>query len=43
MGSERTNFENLWVYQIAEQLADEVWKIVAGWERLARDTVGRQI
>jgi four helix bundle protein len=41
--NERTNFENLRVYQIAEQLADEIWKIVAEWERLARETVGRQI
>jgi four helix bundle protein len=40
---ERTNFENLRVYQIAEQLADDVWAIVATWQPLARDTVGTQI
>ncbi|HLX94778.1 MAG TPA: four helix bundle protein [Verrucomicrobiae bacterium] len=39
----RTNFENLRVYQLAEQLADEVWKIVLRWDMFARDTVGRQI
>jgi four helix bundle protein len=39
----RTNFENLRVYDLAEQLADEVWKIVRRWEMLARDTVGKQL
>jgi four helix bundle protein len=43
MDGERTNFENLRVYQIAEQLADDVWAIVATWQPLARDTVGTQI
>jgi four helix bundle protein len=39
----RTNFENLRVYLLAEQLADEVWKVVRKWELLARDTVGKQL
>ena len=39
----RTNFENLRVYVLAEQLADEVWKIVRKWGMLARDTVGKQL
>jgi four helix bundle protein len=39
----RTNFENLRVYQLAEKLADEVWKIVTKWFALARDTVGKQL
>jgi four helix bundle protein len=39
----RANFENLRVYLLAEQLADEVWNIVRRWEMLARDTVGRQL
>jgi four helix bundle protein len=39
----RTNFENLRVYLLAEQLADDVWKVVRKWEMLARDTVGRQL
>ena len=39
----RTNFENLRVYQLAEQLADEIWKIVKDWNILARDTVGKQL
>jgi four helix bundle protein len=39
----RTNFENLRVYQISEQLADEIWDIICGWENFAKDTVGKQI
>jgi four helix bundle protein len=39
----RTNFENLRVYKLSEELADEIWKIVAGWDAFAKDTVGRQI
>lgn len=40
---ERTNFENLEVYQLSEQLADEIWKIVLGWNNFARDTIGKQM
>jgi len=39
----KSNFENLRVYQLAEQLADEIWSIVFGWEVFARDTVGKQL
>ena len=39
----RTNFENLRVYKLAEELANEIWKIVLRWDRFARDTVGKQI
>jgi four helix bundle protein len=39
----KTHFENLQVYQIAENLADEIWKIVVDWENLAKITVGAQI
>ena len=39
----RTNFENLKVYQLAEELADAVWKIVRTWDYLARDTIGKQM
>ena len=39
----RSNFENLGVYQLAERVADEVWKAVIGWDNLARDTVGKQL
>jgi four helix bundle protein len=40
---ERTNFENLKVYQLSEELADIIWEIAIGWESFARDTVGKQI
>ena len=40
---EKTNFENLDIYKISESLADAIWEIVLGWNRLAQDTVGKQI
>jgi len=39
----RTNFENLRVYRLSEELADEIWKIVFRWNAFAKDTVGKQI
>src|ERR1043165_1074997 len=39
----RTNFESLQVYQLAEKLADEMWKIVDEWNPFAKDTLGKQI
>jgi len=36
-------FESLRVYQLSEKLADEIWKIVAAWDYLAKDTVGKQL
>ena len=39
----KTNFERLRVYQLSEILADQVWSIVAKWNVLARDTVGKQL
>ena len=39
----KTNFENLKVYQLAEELADEIWEIVIKWDHLAKNTVGQQI
>jgi four helix bundle protein len=38
----RTEFENLRVYQLAEEIADLAWKAVGGWEHLAQQTVGIQ-
>jgi len=40
---ERTNFENLRIYQLSEGLADTIWQIVSEWNNFARDTVGKQI
>ena len=39
----KTNFENLQIYQLAEKLSDEIWKLVATWDYFAKDTVGKQI
>jgi four helix bundle protein len=39
----RTNFENLRVYKLSEELADEIWEIVFRWNAFAKDTVGKQI
>jgi four helix bundle protein len=36
-------FDELEVYQAAEQLADLVWDIVLRWGAFARDTVGKQL
>ena len=39
----KSDFEILKVYQMSESLADEIWEMVLGWDRFARDTVGSQI
>ncbi len=39
----RTNFENLRVYRLAEDLADGIWQVVVAWPQFAKDTLGRQI
>ncbi len=39
----RTNFENLRVYKLSEELADANRDIVAKWDVFAKDKVGRQI
>jgi 23S rRNA-intervening sequence protein len=40
---ERTNFEKLQVYKLAEQLADGIWDVVRSWDYFAKDTVGKQM
>ncbi len=40
---EKTNFENLEIYQLSEKLADEIWEIALGWNSLAQNTVGKQL
>ena len=39
----KTNFEDLQVYQLAEQLCDMIWAVVADWDHFAKDTIGKQI
>ena len=38
-----TAFKKLDVYRISEKLADLVWNMVLDWNRLAQDTVGKQL
>ena len=38
-----SEFQNLRVYQLAENLADEIWDVVDGWSSFAKDTIGKQI
>src|ERR1044072_1357611 len=40
---QKTNFENLQIYQLSEQLADQIWQIVQTWDYIAMKTVGIQI
>ena len=35
-------FEDLRVFKLAEQMADEIWDIVITWNYFERNTVGRQ-
>ena len=39
----RTGFENLRVYKLAEEVADLTWEIVSNWDHFAKDTVGKQL
>lgn len=34
--------EELRVYNLAMEMGEEVWKVVAGWDGFAKDTVGKQ-
>lgn len=40
---EKTNFEKLEIYALAEKLSDQVWEIVSDWNKLAQETVGKQM
>jgi len=39
---DRTGFENLRVYQLAEEIADLTWEVVIKWNRLSQYTLGKQ-
>lgn len=39
----KTSFEELRVYRAAEGLSDALWRIVRRWDRLASDTIGKQL
>lgn len=40
---DRTEFENLRIYHLAEELADLAWGVAATWEHLAQQTLGIQL
>jgi four helix bundle protein len=39
----RTQFENLEVYRLSENLADYFWDLVVGWENFANFSVGSKL
>lgn len=39
----RTNFEKLEIYQLAERLSDEIWKLVQAWSAFDKFSLGSQI
>jgi four helix bundle protein len=39
----KTKFVNLRVYQLSEDLADQIWEAVRQWDSFAQNTVGTQI
>jgi len=39
----RTGFENLRVYNLAEEIEDLIWEIVGKWDYFAKDTIGKQM
>ena len=39
----KTGFENLRIYQLAEELADLAWEVVTNWQGFAKDTIGKQL
>jgi len=39
----RSNFENLRVYRLSEEIADTIWDVTVTWNNFARDTVGKQL
>lgn len=43
MFENKTNFENLRIYQLAAELGDMVWEIAYRWDYTARDTIGKQL
>ncbi len=43
MNRNRTAFEKLRVYRLAEELGDTIWDVAISWDTFARDTVGKQI
>ena len=41
--AQKTGFENLQVYQLAEQISDLAWTMVLRWAYFEKDTIGKQL
>ena len=39
----KSNFENLRVYRLSEEIADRIWELVVEWDWFAKTTVGVQV
>lgn len=39
----KSNFETLEVYQLSEELADQIWKLVIQWNYFPKNTIGTQL
>jgi len=39
----RTGFENLRVYQLAEEITDILWEVVLKWDSFPKSTIGKQL
>lgn len=39
----KKSFKSLRVYQLSEKLSDAIWDATSNWDRLERDTVGKQL
>jgi four helix bundle protein len=39
----KSNFENLRVYKLAEEVSDRIWKLVLDWDAFAKSTIGHQL
>ena len=38
-----SSLESLKVYQLSEQLADDIWRIALLWDSFAKETIGKQL
>jgi four helix bundle protein len=39
----RSNFENLLVYQLSKQIADQIWSMVMEWNSFVKNSMGLQL
>lgn len=43
MGKQMAPLENLQVYQLAMEIAEDIWAFVINWNYFAQDTLGKQL